>query len=202
MQLVKGEERWTMIDNHTWDMILGKSGRLPGELAPEIIELAKSKGYEFVDTDPQSNYPDALDDYRKEMDENGWEYGEDDEELFELAMHDRQYRDYKSGVAKKRFQDELERVKDASMMKNGYSEEEIKKLKRAKADPIIAPSKGQVLWEVSVEGPSAAPFIGRKYQHDEVFCYLSTPSGRIRKGDDRIYRSCCGNMCPARRQCQ
>ena len=152
MQLVKGEERWTMIDNHTWDMILGKSGRLPGELAPEIIELAKSKGYEFVDTDPQSNYPDALDDYRKEMDENGWEYGEDDEELFELAMHDRQYRDYKSGVAKKRFQDELERVKDASMMKNGYSEEEIKKLKRAKADPIIAPSKGQVLWEVSVEG--------------------------------------------------
>lgn len=100
MQQVKGEERWTMIDNHTWDMILGKSGRLPGTLAPEVIELAKSKGYEFVDTDPQLNYPDALDEYRKEMDENGWEYGEDDEELFELAMHDRQYRDYKSGVAK------------------------------------------------------------------------------------------------------
>lgn len=81
MQQVKGEDRWTMIDNHTWDMILGKSGRLPGKLAPEIIELAKSKGYEFVDTDPQLNYPDALDEYRKEMDENGWEYGEDDEEL-------------------------------------------------------------------------------------------------------------------------
>ena len=26
------------------------------------------------------------------------EYGDDDEELFELAMHDRQYRDYKSGL--------------------------------------------------------------------------------------------------------
>lgn len=75
-----------MIDNHTWDMILGKSGRLPGTLAPEIVELAKSKGFEFVDTDPQLNYPDALDTYRKEMDENGWEYGDDDEELFELAM--------------------------------------------------------------------------------------------------------------------
>ena len=37
MQLVKGEERWTMIDNHTWDMILGKSGRLPGELDPETM---------------------------------------------------------------------------------------------------------------------------------------------------------------------
>ncbi len=24
MQQVKGEDRWTMIDNHTWDMILGK----------------------------------------------------------------------------------------------------------------------------------------------------------------------------------
>ena len=160
MQLVKGEERWTMIDNHTWDMILGKSGRLPGELAPEIVELAKSKGYEFVDTDPQLNYPDALDEYRKEMDENGWEYGDDEEELFELAMHDRQYRDYKSGTAKKRFEDELQ---------------------RAKADPIIAPDKGQVLWEVSVEGPSVAPFIGRKYQHDEVFCYLSTPWGEYEK---------------------
>ena len=181
MQLVKGEERWTMIDNHTWDMILGKSGRLPGQLAPEIIELAKSQGYEFVDTDPQSNYPDALDDYRKEMDENGWEYGEDDEELFELAMHDRQYRDYKSGVAKKRFETDLEHAKDVAMAKNGYSEEEIRKLKRAKADPIIAPDKGQVLWEVSVEGPSIAPFIGRKYQHDEAFCYLSTPWGEYEK---------------------
>ena len=49
-------------------------------------------------------------------------------------MHDRQYRDYKSGVAKKRFQDELERVKDASMMKNGYSEEEIKKLKQEEGE--------------------------------------------------------------------
>ena len=143
MQLVKGEERWTMIDNHTWDMILGKSGRLPGE--------------------------------------NGWEYGEDDEELFELAMHDRQYRDYKSGVAKKRFEEELMRAKDAALSKGAVSEEEVKKLKRAKADPVVAPSKGQVLWEVSVDGPSLAPFVGRKYQHDEVFCYISTPWGEYEK---------------------
>ena len=181
MQLIKGEGRWTMIDNHTWDMILGKSGKLPGELAPEIIELAKSKGVEFTDEDPQKNYPDELDNYRKEMDENGWDYGEDDEELFELAMHDRQYRDYKSGVAKKRFLDDLQRAKDAAMAKSGFNEEEIKKYKRAKADPIIAPEKGQVLWEVSVEGPSTAPFIGRKYQHDEVFCYISTPWGEYEK---------------------
>ena len=181
MQLIKGEERWTMIDNHTWDMILGKSGKLPGELAPELIELAKSKGLEFTNEDPQLNYPDELDKYRKEMDDNGWDYGEDDEELFELAMHDRQYRDYKSGIAKKRFLDDLQRAKDAAMAKSGFNEEEIKKYKRAKADPIIAPDKGQILWEVSVEGPSTAPFIGRKYQHDEVFCYISTPWGEYEK---------------------
>ncbi len=181
MQLIKGEGRWTMIDNHTWDMILGKSGKLPGELALEIIELAKSKGLEFTDEDPQLNYPDELDKYRKEMDDNGWDYGEDDEELFELAMHDRQYRDYKSGIAKKRFLDDLQRAKDAAMAKSGFNEEEIKKYKRAKADPIIAPDKGQILWEVSVEGPSTAPFIGRKYQHDEVFCYISTPWGEYEK---------------------
>ena len=104
MALAKGEERWSMIDRHTWDIILGKSGKLPGSLAPEIIELAKANGYEFSNTDPQENYPDQLDEYRKEMIDNGWEFGEDDEELFELAMHDRQYRDYKSGIAKKRFE--------------------------------------------------------------------------------------------------
>lgn len=38
-----------------------------------------------------------------------------------------------------------------------------------------------MLWEVSVEGPSSAPFIGRKYQHDEVFCYISTPWGEYEK---------------------
>jgi pyruvate carboxylase subunit B len=170
-----------MIDNNTWDMILGKSGKLPGALAPEIIELAKSKGLQFTDEDPQSNYPDALDTYRKEMDENGWEYGEDDEELFELAMHDRQYRDYKSGVAKERFLKDLQRAKDAEMAKNGYSEEEILKIKRAKADALLAPFNGQVLFELSVEGPSSSPSVGTKYKQDEFFCYISTPWGGFEK---------------------
>ena len=156
MQLVKGEERFTM---------------------PEIIELAKSKGYEFTEEDPQSYYPDELDKYRKEMDENGWEYGEDDEELFELAMHDRQYRDYKSGVAKKRFLDDLQRAKDAAMAKKGFDEETIKKMKRAKADPIVAPRRGQILYGVNFNGELMEPFVGRKYQHDEVFCSISTPWG-------------------------
>ena len=36
----KGKERWGMIADDIWDMILGKAGRLPGKLAPEIIEKA------------------------------------------------------------------------------------------------------------------------------------------------------------------
>ena len=41
------------------------------------------------------------------MQENGWELGEDDEELFELAMHPEQYRAYKSGKAKADFEKDL-----------------------------------------------------------------------------------------------
>jgi pyruvate carboxylase subunit B len=115
------------------------------------------------------------------MDENGWEYGEDDEELFELAMHDRQYRDYKSGVAKERFLKDLQRDKDAEMAKGGFNEEEIKQIKRAKADALLAPNNGQVLFELSVEGPSSSPSVGTKYNQDEFFCYVSTPWGGFEK---------------------
>ena len=76
----RGEGRWQAIDKNTWGMITGKSGKLPGTLAPEIIELAKEKGEEFTDANPQDYYPDELDKYRKIMDEEGWDYGQDDEE--------------------------------------------------------------------------------------------------------------------------
>ncbi len=108
VSLVNGKERFAMIDPNTWDMLLGRAGKLPGPLAQELTELANKEGKEFYEGNPQENYPDALDSYRKEMQENGWHPGEDDEELFELAMHDRQYRDYKSGAAKKRFIREIE----------------------------------------------------------------------------------------------
>ena len=49
-----GEKPFTRLDPNTWDMILGKSGKLPGEVDPEIIALAKEKGFEFTDADPQS----------------------------------------------------------------------------------------------------------------------------------------------------
>ncbi|EKN12482.1 hypothetical protein HMPREF1076_03191 [Parabacteroides goldsteinii CL02T12C30] len=103
MQMEKGKARWSMIADDIWDMLLGKAGRLPGPLAPEIIEKAKAEGREFFEGNPQDNYPDALDKYRKMMNEKQWETGEDDEELFEYAMHPAQYEAYRSGKAKVEF---------------------------------------------------------------------------------------------------
>lgn len=173
------EPRFSRMDESMWGMILGKSGKLPGELAPEIIELAKEKGYEFTTADPQSFYPDALDKYRKEMEELGWDTGEDDEELFEFAMHDRQYRDFRSGVAKERFLSDIEKAKEAQLAKQGVSVEEILAIKHAKADPIVAPVKGQLLWEVSTDGDSLPPAIGKKFAADEEFCTIITSWGEL-----------------------
>jgi len=114
VQMAKGEERYSMMDDNTWNMILGRAGKLPGPLAPEIIEIANQKGKEFYTGVPQDACPDELDKYRKEMKANGWDTGQDDEELFEFAMHETQFRDYKSGLAKKRFQDELDKMKSQS----------------------------------------------------------------------------------------
>ena len=107
MQLEKGKERWSMIADNIWDMLMGKGGKLPGELSPELKKLANENGKEEFTANPQSLFPDALDTFRKEMDEKGWEYGQDEEELFELAMHPEQYRAYKSGEAKKAFEADL-----------------------------------------------------------------------------------------------
>lgn len=111
IQMEKGAGRWSMIADNIWDMIVGKSGRLPGPLGEEIIALAKKEGREFYNGHPQDLYPDALDTFRKEMDDNGWDYGQDDEELFELAMHPEQYRRYKSGQAKADFEKEIAEAK-------------------------------------------------------------------------------------------
>lgn len=113
MQMEKGKARWSMIADDIWDMLLGKAGRLPGPLAPEIIEKAKAEKREFFTGNPQDNYPDALDKYRKMMNEKQWETGEDDEELFEYAMHPAQYEAYRSGKAKVEFLADVAKKKAA-----------------------------------------------------------------------------------------
>ncbi|MBO4874878.1 MAG: oxaloacetate decarboxylase [Bacteroidales bacterium] len=136
-----GQPRFSMIDKDSWNMILGRMGKLPGELAPEIVELAKSKGYEFFTGNPQDEYPDALESYRQEMMTKGWDLGQDDEELFELAMHDRQYRDYKSGLAKKRFNEELDVVKNKENKVIQVEDDKDPKIKKIKS-----PETGRLLF--------------------------------------------------------
>ena len=177
-----GKPRYSMMDPSIWGMILGKSGKLPGEVAPEIIELAKEKGFEFTTADPQSNYPDDLPRFIEEMKKNDWERGEDDEELFEFAMHESQYRDYKSGVAKERFLKDLQTAKDKEMQKNGMSLEEVAAYKHAEADAITAPENGTVMWEINGDAEcvkSIDPMVGKEYKEGDRFCYLQNQYGQI-----------------------
>jgi pyruvate carboxylase subunit B len=111
LQMEKGKERWSMLDENTWGMLIGKSGKLPGELGPEIQALAEQQNREFYTDNPQDLYPDELDMYRKKMDEKGWDYGPDSEELFEYAMHPPQYEDLRSGKAKENFNELLAKKK-------------------------------------------------------------------------------------------
>lgn len=184
LTIEQGKGRYVMMDDSVWGMILGKSGKIPGTIAPELVELAKQKGYEFVDADPHTFYPDALDSFREEMEKNGWDCGKDDEELFELAMHPEQYRNYKSGQAKKNFLADLDKAKAARLQANGpkLSPEELSAFKHAKADAVVAPEAGQLFYEIrgGSDGTSAVePAIGRKYAPDELLCHILTPWGEI-----------------------
>ena len=181
LTMEQGKGRFVMMDDAMWGMILGKSGKIPGTIAPELVALAKEKGFEFTDADPHTLLPNSLDEFKKEMDENGWEYGQDNEELFELAMHPEQYRNYKSGQAKKNFLADLQKAKDAKMGSK-LSVEELAAFKHAKADVLVAPVKGQLFWEFNGDGecaPTVEPYIGKEYKEGDVFCYIVATWGEI-----------------------
>ena len=181
LTIEQGKGRFVMMDDSMWGMILGKSGKVPGAIDPVLVDLAKAQGKEFTDVDPRSLLTNALDDFRKEMDENGWDYGKDDEELFELAMHPEQYRNYKSGQAKKNFLADLQKAKDAKLGSK-LTPEQLAAFKHAKADAIVAPVAGQVFWEMNGEGecaPSVEPYIGKEYNEGDAFCFILTTWGEL-----------------------
>ena len=162
-------------------MILGKTGKLPGDLDPELVQLAKDKGLEFYDGNPQDAFPNELEKFRKEMVENNWELGEDDEELFEFAMHERQYRDYKSGVAKQRFEQELEADKEKAgvpiIVKRPVLEVpkfDVEKLldKYTNAKPVSYTVKGQLLWQYDLADKSSAPNVGEPVEEGKPVCFI------------------------------
>jgi pyruvate carboxylase subunit B len=186
MHTLKGEPRWTTIDKDTMNMILGKAGKLPGELAPEIKEIVKDKELEFYTGNPQDAFPDELPHFIEEMKKEGWDRGKDDEELFEFAMHERQYRDYKSGVAKQRFNQELEaaKVKANAPIIVTRPVVEVPKFDVTKvmdkypdAKPVQATAKGKIIWQVDVVGDSTAPLAGKAVKEGEVLCRIETYYG-------------------------
>ena len=75
-------------------------------------------------------------------------------------MHPEQYRNYKSGQAKKNFLADLQKAKDAKLGSK-LTPAQLAEFKHAKADAIVSPVAGQVFWEMNGEGecaPSVEPF--------------------------------------------
>ena len=179
--MLNDKPRWSSIDKDAWGMILGKMGKLPGELDPEIVALAKEKGMEFYTGNPQDMYPNELPKFRKMMEEEGWDCGEDDEELLNMAMFERQYRDYRSGIAKERFNKDLADLKAKAgapivvtrpvVEMPKFSVDEYV-AKYPKATPVQVPVKGQLLWQVDVDDASAAPAVGTAVKAGQVIGHV------------------------------
>ncbi|MBQ4286761.1 MAG: oxaloacetate decarboxylase [Bacteroidales bacterium] len=183
---LNGKPRWATIDKDTWGMILGKMGTLPGKLDPEVVQIAKERGMEFYEGDPQDMYPDELPHFRKMMEEEGWDVGQDEEELFEFAMHERQYRDYKSGLAKERFNKELADLKAKANapinvvrpiveMPKFDIDEYVKRYPGA--IPVQAPAKGELIWQNDMTDDSSAPITGTEVKAGKPLGYVQTYYG-------------------------
>ena len=167
-------------------MILGKMGTLPGPLAPEIVDLAKQKGLEFYTGTPQEAFPTELDKFRQMMKDEGWDVGQDEEELFEFAMHERQYRDYKSGLAKERFRADLEAAK-AKAGAPIVVERPVVEMPKFDVDEIVkkypwavpgqAPVMGQLMWQYDVDDASSAPVVGAEVEAGKPMSFVQTYYG-------------------------
>jgi pyruvate carboxylase subunit B len=174
-----GKPDFSDLDDAMWGMILGKSGQLPGKLDPAIIALAKEQKREFFTGNPQDNYPNELPHFIEMMKKEGWDRGQDDEELFEFAMHEKQYREYKSGEAKRRFNQELEAKMKAKFEKAGGEAKipDLRALRHPNAEPVIAPASGVVMWEVDFDDKSIAPAPGTVYKEGDLLCAIQTNLG-------------------------
>jgi pyruvate carboxylase subunit B len=120
------------------------------------------------------------------MEKNGWDCGQDDEELFELAMHERQYRDYKSGVAKQRFEQELEQARQkagtpkivtrAVVEVPSFDVETLRK-EYPSAIAVQAPCSGQILWQIDYVDRSTPPVPGTAFKAGEPICWVQNYYG-------------------------
>ena len=194
---IKGKERWSLIDDNTWDMLLGKSGKLPGELGEEIKKLSKDLGKEFYDGNPQDLIEDVLDINRNEMKSKNWDFGQDDEELLEYSLHKTQYLDFKSGDAKKKLAEDIKLKKQSKIVSKDEpfkkmtkilkvnevsyevdyildtaKKESISDKKIVKGQKIISPIEGRVFF---TKDPDENPVkVGDKINKGDVICYIES----------------------------
>ena len=194
---IKGKERWSLIDDNTWDMLLGKSGKLPGELGIEIKKLSKDLGKEFYDGNPQDLIEDVLDINRNEMKSKNWDFGQDDEELLEYSLHKTQYLDFKSGDAKKKLAEDINLKKQSKIMSKDEPSKKMTKIlkvnevsyevdyiidtakkesisdkKIVKGQKIISPIEGRVFF---TKDPDENPVkVGDKINKGDVICYIES----------------------------
>ena len=194
---IKGKERWSLIDDNTWDMLLGKSGKLPGELGIEIKKLSKDLGKEFYDGNPQDLIEDVLDINRNEMKSKNWDFGQDDEELLEYSLHKTQYLDFKSGDAKKKLAEDIKLKKQSKIVSKDEPSKKMTKIlkvnevsyevdyiidtakkesisdkKIVKGQKIISPIEGRVFF---TKDPDENPVkVGDKINKGDVICYIES----------------------------
>ena len=194
---IKGKERWSLIDDNTWDMLLGKSGKLPGELGEEIKKLSKDLGKEFYDGNPQDHIEDVLDINRNEMKSKNWDFGQDDEELLEYSLHKTQYLDFKSGDAKKKIAEDIKLKKQSKIVSKDEPSKKMTKIlkvnevryevdyildtakkesisdkKIVKGQKIISPIEGRVFF---TKDPDENPVkVGDKINKGDVICYIES----------------------------
>ena len=194
---IKGKERWSLIDDNTWDMLLGKSGKLPGPLGEEIIKLSKNLGKEFYDGNPQDLIDDVLDINRNEMTSKNWDFGKDDEELLEYSLHKTQYIDYKSGDAKKKLTEEINLKKESNnpskeetpikmtktLMVNDINyevdyvldynkKESVSKDNIIKGQKIISPIEGRVFF--TKDSDEVPVKVGDEISKGDIICYIES----------------------------
>lgn len=194
---IKGKERWSLIDDNTWDMLLGKSGKLPGPLGEEIIKLSKDLGKEFYEGNPQDLIDDVLDNNRNEMTSKNWDFGKDDEELLEYSLHKTQYIDYKSGDAKKKLTEEINLKKESNnpskeetpikmtktLMVNDINyevdyvldynkKESVSKDNIIKGQKIISPIEGRVFF--TKDSDEVPVKVGDEISKGDIICYIES----------------------------
>ena len=193
---IKGKERWSLIDDNTWDMLLGKSGNLPGSVGDEIIKLSRKLGKDFYSGDPQDLVSNVLDQNRKEMRSNNWDLGEDDEELLEFSLHKNQYIDFKSGDAKKKLRSDIDLKKHESITKEKSSNKKKKEIitindsnyevefiineeiensngkSLIKGNKILSPIEGKVF--LSKDSSEKGVKVGDVIKKGDVICYIES----------------------------